>query len=351
MDTYTNEQDRWIALLERRPQADGAFVYAVTTTGVCCRPVCRSRRPRRENVQFFDSFHQAERAGFRPCKRCRPDLPAGSEAGMDPVLHACRLIETAEKPPSLSQLAGAVSLSPSYLHRLFKKALGITPKQYAVARRSQQVREHLRTSPTVTDAVYEAGFAASSRFYAQASTTLGMAPATYRAGGPGARIRFAIARCSLGWVLAAATEKGLCAIEFGDTPQELEARLRAVFPHAERVDEDPEFAAWMQQVLVFLDTPRAGLDLPLDIQGTAFQQRVWSALRQIPPGATATYAQIAARIGSPQSARAVAQACATNPIAVAIPCHRIVRSDGSLGGYRWGTERKQKLLAREAGEH
>lgn len=350
MNTYSTDQERWEALVRRDQQADGAFIYGVVTTGVYCRPVCSSKLPNRDNARFFDTWEEAEQAGFRPCKRCNPRSPAGQETHLEAIVQACQLIEEAEQPPSLADLASAVSLSPSHLHRLFKKMVGVTPKQYATEKRLHRVRANLQTSSTVTEAVYEAGFASSSRFYENVTATLGMKPSEYRNGGPGLCIRFAVAQCYLGWVLIAATEKGVCAIDFGDAPEILKDRLRSRFSEAECVGDDPGFMAWVAQVLAFLESPHDDLDLPLDIKGTAFQRRVWMALREIPPGSTASYADVAARIGHPKAARAVAQACASNAIAVAIPCHRVVRSDGDLGGYRWGSERKRRLLEREAQE-
>ncbi|MFX1355017.1 MAG: bifunctional DNA-binding transcriptional regulator/O6-methylguanine-DNA methyltransferase Ada [Promethearchaeota archaeon] len=346
-DRYSTERSRWDALVQRDPQADGAFLYGVRTTGVYCRPACSSRLPNRDNVRFFDSFEEAERAGYRPCRRCTPNAPARQEPQREAVLRACQIIDEAEEPPTLADLARAVGLSPSYLHRVFKRIVGVTPKQYAMEKRLERVRDTLEKSSTVTDAIYEAGFASSSRFYERAADTLGMKPSAYQNGGQGARIRYGIGHSSLGWVLVAATDVGICTIELGDTPEALVESLRARFSEAERVDGDAGFAARMAQVLSFLDAPQEGLDLPLDIRGTAFQRRVWLALREIAPGSTASYGEVAARIGQPKAARAVAQACASNPIAVAIPCHRVVRADGRLGGYRWGKERKRLLLERE----
>jgi AraC family transcriptional regulator of adaptative response/methylated-DNA-[protein]-cysteine methyltransferase len=299
-------------------------------------------------VQFYDSYQAAERAGFRPCKRCDPRAPGQQARHRALVLKACRLIDEAEEPPSLAELAGAAGLSPSYFHRVFKRIVGVTPKQYAMEQRLDRVRDNLRDSPTVTDAIYEAGFASSSSFYQEAAGRLGMKPSTYQKGGQGMRIRFAVAPCYLGWVLVAATDRGVCAIDLGETPETLQDRLRARFPEAELVEGDGEFAAWMACILAFLDAPHGSLDIPLDIVGTAFQRRVWMALREIVPGTTVSYGEIAARIAAPGAARAVAQACAANELAVAVPCHRVVRKDGQLGGYRWGSERKRRLLEREA---
>ena len=350
MNMYSTDQERWKALVERDKRADGAYVYGVVTTGIYCRPACSSKQPNRENVRFFDTFQDAEQAGFRPCKRCDPDALGERPAHHEAIVQACRLIEESEEPPSLANLASAVGFSPSYFHRLFKKEVGLTPKQYATAVRASRVRASLQTGSNVTEAIYDAGFASSSRFYDKSTDTLGMQPSKYRNGGQDMRIRFTVAQCYLGWVLIAATEEGVCAIDLGDDPRSLEQALRTRFSRAEFVAQDPAFMAWVAQVLAFLESPRERLDLPLDIEGTAFQQRVWQTLQEIPPGSTASYADIAARIDNPKAARAVAQACASNRIAVAIPCHRIVRSDGSLGGYRWGGERKRKLLEREAGE-
>ena len=348
MNPYSTEQARWEALIARDRQADGAYVYGVVTTGVYCRPACSSRLPNRENVRFFDSVEDAEEAGFRPCKRCNPRSPEGKEPHADAIARVCELIDEAEEPPTLAELAGAVGLSPSYLHRLFKKMVGVTPKQYAMEKRLGEVREKLQVDATVTETIYEAGFGSSSRFYEDITAKLGMKPSEYRHGGLGMRIHSAIAHSYLGWVQVAATAKGICAIDLADSPHALRESLRARFPKAGLVEDDPAFRVLLSQVLSFLESPQDGLDLPLDVQGTAFQRRVWLALREIPTGSTASYGDIAARIGHPKAARAVARACASNPIAVAIPCHRVVRSDGELGGYRWGPERKARLQEQEA---
>ena len=345
---YSTDEARWNAVQERDEQAAGRFVYGVTTTGVYCRPGCASKQPRRENVRFFDTWEAAEAAGFRACKRCTPNAPVNAGPHDEAILRACRRIENSEEAPSLAELAHDAGLSPSHFHRLFTRATGVTPKQYALAQRARRVRASLGDSPTVTEAIYAAGFGASSRFYEGAVDTLGMTPTEYRNGGAGQRIRYAVAPCYLGWVLVAATERGVCALEFGDGPAELREHLRARLPGAHLVGDDPDFAGWIEQVLAFLDAPEAGLRLPLDVAGTAFQRRVWAALREIPAGATASYGEIAARIGKPKAGRAVAGACAANRIAVAIPCHRVVRRDGEPGGYRWGVERKRELLRREA---
>ena len=348
MDPFSTEQARWEALVRRDQQADEAYVYGVVTTGVYCRPTCSSRQPNRENVRFFDTSAEAEQAGFRPCKRCNPQSPVEKEPHADAIARACDLIDQSAEPLTLAELSSAVGLSPSYLHRLFKRMVGVTPKQYAMEKRLGEVREVLQTGATVTEAIYEAGFGSSSRFYEDITAKLGMKPSEYRNGGEGKRIHVAVAQSYLGWVLVAATARGICAIDLAGSPDELRARLRDRFPQASLVENDPNFRALLSKVLSFLEAPQDGLDLPLDVQGTAFQRRVWLALRQIPPGSTASYGEIAARIGNPQAARAVAQACASNPVAVAIPCHRVVRSDGALGGYRWGQERKSKLLEQES---
>lgn len=348
LHTYDTDEARWEAIVRRDRQADGAFVYGVRTTGVYCRPWCPSRRPNRGNVQIFDGAASAERAGFRACKRCAPAAPEAQGAHADAILCACAQIEQAEAEPSLRELADAAGLSPFHFQRLFKAAVGVTPKQYAISRRQQRVRDRLRQDATVTDALYNAGFASSSRFYAEGTEMLGMTPSEYRRGAPGSVIRSAAAPCYLGWALVAATQRGVCAIEFGDAPEELQQRVRARFPRAEIQGGDAELEAWLAAVLAYLEAPRGSLDVPLDIQGTVFQRRVWEALRSLAPGSTASYGEIAERIGKPSATRAVAQACAANTLAVAIPCHRVVRGDGELGGYRWGVQRKRAILEREA---
>ena len=345
---FRSDDERWAAVRDRDPGAEGAFFYSVSTTGVYCRPGCPSRRPRREHVRFHASCEEAERAGFRACRRCRPHEPSIAERHAGAVAAACRLIEAAEEMPTLEALAAAAGMSPSHFHRIFKVATGCTPRAYAAARRAKRMREALRRCATVTDAVYDAGFNSNGRFHAAAPETLGMTPTAFRRGGAGETIRFAVGACSLGAILVAATAKGVCAIALGDDPDALVHDLEDHFPRAELVGGDPEFEARVARVVGLVETPALGLDLPLDIRGTTFQQRVWRALRDIPAGATATYGEIAERIGSPGAARAVARACASNPLAVAIPCHRVVRGDGGRSGYRWGVERKRALLDREA---
>jgi AraC family transcriptional regulator of adaptative response/methylated-DNA-[protein]-cysteine methyltransferase len=342
------------AVLDRDGSASG-FVYAVATTGIYCRPGCPSRQPKPENVRFFDTPAQAERAGFRPCKRCRPDDPAHRDIGSDRVAAACRSIERAladgEPAPSLELLARNAGLSPSHFQRLFKSRAGITPKEYARAVRDERVRDALARGQSVTEAIYAAGFGAPSRFYEHADRTLGMAPAAYRKGGKGLTIRFATAESFLGTVLAGFTDLGVCAIELGDSREELVHALHGRFPEADLRDAQKKLAPLLGEVADFVRSPDHGLDLPLDIRGTAFQQRVWQELARIPAGETRTYTDVARALGSPKAVRAVAAACAANPLAVAVPCHRVVRKSGELAGYRWGLDRKKALLDSErAGE-
>ena len=346
--SFGRDDERWAAVTRRDPAADGIFFYSVRSTGVYCRPSCAARLPRRENVGFHLTTAEARRAGFRPCKRCRPDEPPLAARRASEVEKACRLIERADEVPSLETLAAAAGMSRFHFHRVFKSVTGLTPKAYAAAHRARRVQRELRRSATVTEAIYGAGFNSNGRFYATSSALLGMTPTDFRAGGRGTSIRFAVGECSLGSILVGATEKGICAIFLGDDPEALTRELQDRFPHARLTGGDAEFERWVAQVVGFVETPRLGLDLPLDVRGTAFQQRVWQALSEIPSGSRVSYAEVARRIGAPGAIRAVAQACASNRLAVAIPCHRVVRSDGALSGYRWGVERKQALLEREA---
>lgn len=347
--SFTGDEDRWQAVVNRDPAADGVFYYSVRTTGVYCRPVCPARLARRANVRFHATCREAEQAGFRPCKRCKPTEGRLAERHAAAVAQACRSIEEADEVPSLNGLANSVGMSRYHFHRAFKAHTGVTPKGYAAAHRARRVRDELTRCGTVTEAIYGAGFNSNSRFYESSTGVLGMTPTTFRAGGDGASIRFAIGDCWLGSILVAASDKGVCAILLGDDPDGLARDLQDWFPNAQLIGGDAEFEQLVAKVVGFLETPSIGLDLPLDIRGTAFQQRVWEALREIPPGSTASYTEIAERIGRPKSVRAVAQACGANPLAVAIPCHRVVRTDGSLSGYRWGVERKGELLRRERG--
>jgi AraC family transcriptional regulator of adaptative response/methylated-DNA-[protein]-cysteine methyltransferase len=342
-------EDRyWAAVQARDRSFDGKFYYSVATTGVYCRPSCGARLAKRENVAFHASCRDAEVKGFRPCKRCKPNEPSLQERYARQVAEMCRLIETAEEVPPLTELAGIVGLSRYHFHRVFKAIAGVTPKAYAMAHRQKRLRENLRRTNTVTEAIHESGFNSSGRFYADADEVLGMTPTDFRAGGAKAVMRFAIGECSLGSILVAASEKGVTAILLGNDPQALIHDLEDRFPNAELIGGDTAFEDIVAQAVGLVEAPGTGLDLPLDIRGTAFQHLVWQALRDIPPGTTATYTEIAQRIGMPKSVRAVAAACAANKIAVAIPCHRVVRNDGSLSGYRWGVERKRALIAREA---
>ncbi len=346
--TSASDEDRWRAVVRRDRRSDGVFYFSVRTTGVYCRPSCPARLARRENVRFHLTCGEAERAGFRPCKRCRPNESSRGDQRATVVAKACRLIETADTPPSLDALAEAAGMSRFHFHRVFKAITGITPRAYAAAHRARRVRDELSRGGTVTDAIYGAGFNSSGRFYAAAADVLGMRPTSFRSGGEGASIRFAVGECSLGSILVATSDRGVCAILLGDDPDELVRDLQDRFPKARLIGGDRGFERLVAQVVGFIEAPALGLDLPLDVRGSAFQQRVWQALREIPPGATVTYKQIAGRVGAPGAVRAVAQACASNALAVAIPCHRVVRSDGALAGYRWGIRRKRALLDREA---
>jgi AraC family transcriptional regulator, regulatory protein of adaptative response / methylated-DNA-[protein]-cysteine methyltransferase len=348
MAPFATDDERWAAVARRDRSADGVFYYSVRTTGVYCRPSCSARLAQRENVQFHTTCEEADRAGFRPCKRCRPNGVGFAEQRAAAIARACRLIETAEELPNLAALAKAAGMSRFHFHRIFKAVTGVTPKAYMMAHRTRRVRDELARSDTVTQAIYDAGFNSSGRFYAKSSEILGMTPTTFRSGGTGVSLRFAVGECSLGSVLVATTEKGVCAILLGDNPDALLRDLQDKFPNAHLIGGDPKFEQLVAKVIGFLEAPALGLDLPLDVRGTVFQQRVWQALREIPPGSTESYQTVAERIGMPTAARAVAQACASNKIAVAIPCHRVVRNDGALSGYRWGLERKRALLDREA---
>ena len=345
---YRSDDGRWEAVVGRDQKAVGVFVYAVATTGIYCRPGCASRLPNRENVRFFETALHAEQAGFRPCKRCTPNLENESNASQQIIIKACQIIERAVQVPTLPQLAHQVGLSPYHFHRLFKKVTGITPKQYMVQKRMERARSKIQQDESITKAVYEAGFDSSSRFYETAVSSLGMTPSEFRDGGAEVTIWYAIEKSYLGYVLVAATERGICQIDFGDSVEVVQARLEKNFPRAEFLVDDPGFKATVAEVLSFLDHPEEGFNLPMDVQGTVFQRQVWDALQKIPAGSTASYTDIAAHIGKPKAVRAVARACAANRIAVAIPCHRVVRSDGTLGGYRWGIDRKRAVLRREA---
>jgi AraC family transcriptional regulator of adaptative response/methylated-DNA-[protein]-cysteine methyltransferase len=342
----------WDAVTARDRAQDGVFFYAVTSTGIYCRPSCPSKRPRRENVVFFRAREAAERAGFRPCKRCKPDAAEPGDPNIRMVENVCRYIDThPDDPATLETLGRALGISPFHLQRTFKAHTGITPRAYADSRRLKSLKAGLRDGHSVTRSLYDAGYGSSSRLYERASAQLGMTPARYRKQGSGVTIRFTIALTPVGNMLLAATAQGICSIRFGDAGEALERELRTEYPKAEIIQANAALSGQVKTLRAILGGTLAagasGVELPLDIRATAFQRRVWEALQAIPRGATKSYRQIAAAIGRPKAARAVARACATNPVAVAIPCHRVVREDGSLGGYRWGVERKQKLLSLE----
>jgi AraC family transcriptional regulator, regulatory protein of adaptative response / methylated-DNA-[protein]-cysteine methyltransferase len=339
---------RWARVLARDKGADGYFWYSVLTTGIYCRPSCPSRTANPKNVQLHASLASAKATGFRPCRRCNPDGRSAEAENSRLVTKVCRIIETSEGEPSLGDLAGAVGLSPGYFHRIFKAATGLTPKSYAAEFRARKVREGLVSGNSVTEAMYDAGFNSSGRFYEKSTGMLGMTPSHYRAGGANEEIRFAVGQSSLGSILVASSKKGVVAILLGDDAEELVHDLQDRFPKARLIGADQDYEAMVARVVGLVEAPEIGLDLPLDIRGTAFQQRVWQALQEIPVGATVCYAELAHRIGTPKSVRAVAGACAANNLAVAIPCHRVIRNDGSTSGYAWGVERKRAMLDREA---
>jgi AraC family transcriptional regulator, regulatory protein of adaptative response / methylated-DNA-[protein]-cysteine methyltransferase len=345
------DDPRWARIVARDKTADGHLWYSVYTTGVYCRPSCPSRTANPQNVLLHDTLESAKATGFRPCKRRNPDGPSIEGANGALVARACKIIEESEEEPTLEVLAAAVGRSPSYFHRLFKAASGVTPKDYAAADRAAKVRQGLASGSSVTEAIYGAGFNSSGRFYEKSTDMLGMTPSQYRAGGANEEIKFAVGQTSMGAILVASSKKGVAAILLGNDPDKLVRNLQDRFPRAHLVGADRDYEALVARVVGFVEAPRIGLDLPLDIRGTAFQRRVWQALQEIPVGATVPYAEIARRIGAPTAVRAVAGACAANHLAVAIPCHRVVRSDGSLSGYAWGVERKRELLDREASQN
>jgi AraC family transcriptional regulator of adaptative response/methylated-DNA-[protein]-cysteine methyltransferase len=342
------DDPRWARIVARDKAVDGQLWYSVSTTGVYCRPSCPSRTANPKNVQLHDSLASAKATGFRPCKRCNPDGRSADAENAALVAKACRIIDESEEEPSLEALAAAVSRSSSYFHRIFKIATGVTPKDYAAARRAERIRQGLTSGNTVTEAIYDAGFSSSGRFYEKSTIMLGMTPSQYRAGGANEEIKFAVGQTSLGAILVASTKKGVAAILFGDDPDELVRNLQDRFPNAHLVGADHDYETLVARVVGFVESPQIGLNLPLDVRGTAFQERVWKPLQEIPAGSTVSYVELARRIGAPKALRAVAGACAANKLAVAIPCHRVVRNDGSLSGYAWGVERKRILLDREA---
>ncbi|MBF7141474.1 MULTISPECIES: bifunctional DNA-binding transcriptional regulator/O6-methylguanine-DNA methyltransferase Ada [Pseudomonas] len=343
----TEDDPRWQMLLDRKARAGVEFVYGVITTGVYCTPCSPTKLPRPENVVFFDTASQAEAAGYRPSKRADRTQDKVEAKHAQVVADACRLIDLSEAVPNLNGLAEQAGMSTFHFHRIFKKITGLTPKAYGSASLRSRVRDRLSQCDTITQALYDAGYNSNSRFYEASKKMLGMKPTEYRAGGAELDIKFAVGASALGAILVAESARGICAITLGDDPNQLVERFQDQFPNANLIGNDPDFEQRVAQVVGFVESPGIGLALPLDIRGTVFQERVWQALRDIPVGATVTYTEIAARIGMPKAVRAVANACGANKLAVAIPCHRVVRSDGSLSGYRWGIERKRKLLEQE----
>jgi AraC family transcriptional regulator of adaptative response/methylated-DNA-[protein]-cysteine methyltransferase len=346
---FSGAPARWQAVQQRLPLADGRFVYAVRTTGIYCRPSCPARQPRREHVQFFENPSAAEAAGFRACKRCHPAGASGNQRVAARIARACRRIEASAELPATAELARLAAMSRFHFQRVFKRVTGLSPKAYMEAQRAARLRAVLPRSRSVTDALHEAGFHSSTRFHARSRAALGMPARAFRAGGPERAIRFAIGRCSFGEILVAASTEGLCALLLGDDAAALLRELQQRFPNARLVGADRAFDRLVGSVIGLVEHPGPeALALPLDLRGTAFQHRVWNALRRVPAGTTVSYAQLARRIGLPQGARAVAGAIAANPVAILVPCHRVVRSDGTVGGYRWGLERKRALLAAES---
>jgi AraC family transcriptional regulator of adaptative response/methylated-DNA-[protein]-cysteine methyltransferase len=344
------DDPRWARVLAHDKTADGQFWYSVSTTGVYCRPSCPSRAANPKNVTLHDTLEIARATGFRPCRRCNPDGRSLDTENAALVAKACRFIEDSEEEPSLEEMAEAVGRSPSYFHRVFKASTGLTPKAYAAADRAKKVREGLETGNSITEAIYDAGFNSSGRFYEKSTGMLGMTPTQYRAGGANEEIKFAVGQTFIGAILVASSTKGVASILLGDDPDELVRNLQDRFLKARLIGADREYEALIARVVGFVENPSIGLDLPLDVRGTAFQRRVWQALQEIPVGERVSYAEIARRIGSPGAGRAVAGACAANNLAVAIPCHRVVRNDGALSGYAWGVDRKRALLDLEASQ-
>ena len=345
--TPLNDDLRWTAVVGRDHSLDGRFVYAVRTTGIYCRPSCPSRQSKRDNTVFFATPVEAERAGYRECLRCVPTQSSVEERRVQAVRAACAVIDEAVQAPALHELAATVGLSPSHLHRQFKRLVGVTPREYAAGKRVARLRDRLHAGRPVADAIYAAGFGSSSRVYETAKRSLGMTPGQYRDGGRNVTIEYTVTQSPLGNLLVAATDQGICCIEFGSSETTLRESLTERFPAARLKENDNDLRRWVADITAFIQTPRHGLRLPLDIQGTAFQHRVWKALQAIPPGRTASYRDVAVAIGQPTAHRAVASACSANKLALAIPCHRVVRTDGQLGGYRWGLERKRRLLEQE----
>lgn len=341
------DDPRWAAVPAKDEAADGAFFFAVRTTGVYCYPSCGARTPNAANAELFDDRDTAVRSGYRPCKRCRSDLAPPAQRRADTVTRVCRFIETHESEPSLEAMARHAGLSPSHLHRTFKRVTGVTPKRFAATVKAARARAALEQGQSVTEAMVGAGYSSSSRFHLAARTAFGLLPQELGRGGGDGPLTFGSGHSSLGVVLVACTERGVCAVLLGEHLGELESDLRKRFPRRECVASDSALAGLIAQVVATIETPAAGLNLPLDIQGSAFQRRVWDALRTIPAGTTTDYAALAGALGKPGAARAVASACAANPVAIGVPCHRVLRGDGGLAGYRWGLDRKRALLRRE----
>lgn len=346
--SYPTDEARWQGVLVRDKDADGHFYYAISTTGIYCYPSCPSRLALRSNTHFFGSSAEAELAGFRPCKRCRSDQATPSSRDATIIAQACRFIENADEIPSLETLAQSQNLSSYHFHRLFKSITGVTPRAYAIAHRAHKIRNELAQGISVTDAIYHAGFNSNGRFYATSTELLGMTPTNFKNGGNTETIHYSIGACAFGSILVARSDKGICAILIHDDDQPLLVDLQKRFPKATLIKDESDFKHWLTQVVNFIEVPNKGLELPLDIRGTIFQQRVWQLLQKIPLGTTASYTDIATKLGDPKAVRAVARACAANPVALLVPCHRVVRSDGGISGYRWGIENKRTLIAREA---
>lgn len=344
LTNFNTDDARWNAVIKNNFCADGAFYYAVLTTGIYCRPSCTSRAPNRANVEYFTTCEEAETAGYRACKRCKPGKKSKAVETEQKIIHSCRIIEESEISLKLDELAAQVNLSPYHFHRLFKKIVGVTPRQYASRNKSRRFQKSLKTSPSITDAIYSAGYGSSGGVYDKTQDQLAMKPKVYRKGAAGITITYGFAQCFLGWVIVAATDRGICAIEFGDDPDTLQGQVQSRFPKAQLKEADSGFKTLIKEVVEFIELPGGDLIIPLDIQGTAFQQQVWNVLRRVKPGETLSYTEVAEKIGNPDAVRAVASACASNKLAVVIPCHRIISKAGKLSGYRWGTKRKKMLL-------
>ena len=344
---YPDDTARWLAVKKRDKNAASAFFYGVITTSIVCRPGCSSRTPLRDNTVFFSSYAEAREQGYRPCKRCRPDRAQPDSETMDLIIEACRTIEQADVPPGLNTLAEKAGLSPSYFQRIFKKIVGVSPKQYSVSHQLRRFQDNIRTQATVTDAIYQSGFSSSSRAY-EKTRDLGTTPKEIKHGGASLTITYGIDTCILGWLLVGATNRGICSVEFADKKTALVARLKEQFPAATLIKGDTQFLSVVKDVISAIELPHNLVSLPLDIQGTVFQQKVWQQLQEIRPGETRSYSDIARLLGNPKAARAVARACAANKLAVLIPCHRVVAKDGAIGGYLWGSERKKQLLEGES---